>query len=115
MPEPLFLSARHVAAPLFDICIVFVGESLDKVVRAGEFARVLDLFVRRVRLAPAQIFFDGPRKQDVLLQDHGDFVAQRLDIVIFDVDAAHVDSALRRVVKARDQIDERGFGSTCAA
>lgn len=113
--QALFLPARNVGAALLDVGVVLIGERLDEVVRAGEAADAAHFVVGRVLLAPAQVVLDGAGEQNVLLQDHGDLVAERFEVVVLDIDPADVHGALRRVVQARDEVDEGGFGSARTA
>ena len=41
------------------------------------------------------------------MQHHGDLVAQRFEVVVLYVHAAHIHGAFRRVVQARNEVDER--------
>ena len=53
--------------------------------------------------------------KDVLLQDNGDSVAQRGQVIIAHVAPADLHGAFGDVVEAADQLDERGLGRTGAA
>ena len=51
-------------------------------------------FVGRIFITPAQIFVNGSREEHVVLQYHGNLVAQRIQVVGADVFAADKDCAL---------------------
>ncbi len=95
--------------------VVAVGEAADEFIRLCETAGLLDLLVRRVRIAPAEVLADRAGEELVLLQHHGDRAAQRLDVIVAHVDAADLHAALRRVVQAWDQLHERRFADAGAA
>lgn len=56
--QTLALAARHIRAALLDVGVVLVGELLDETVRLCELARVPNLLVSGIRVAPAQILGD---------------------------------------------------------
>ena len=60
-----------------------IGEALDKFIGAGLLAGIFDLGVGSVGVAPAQVLGDRAAEQLVLLQYHGDVVAQRLQTVSY--------------------------------
>ena len=95
--------------------VVAVGEATDEFVRLRKTADALDLLVARVRIAPAEIFLDSSGKQQIFLQNDRDLIAQSVESVIAHVDAAYLDRALAHVVKAGDELDERGLAATRAA
>ncbi len=53
-----------------------------------------------------------PENKRALLRDVTDPIAQVMLRDLPDVGPIHVDSALRDIVKARDQADDRGFSRT---
>ena len=65
-----------------------------------------------VLAAPAEVVEDGAGEQDVLLEHHGDLVAEDVEVVIPDIHAAHADSAGLGVVQAGDELHQTGL---CAA
>ena len=69
------------------------GNSLDKSIRLCQTAYALELLVRGVLVAPAQVFLDRAGEQHVLLEHHGNLIAQRLDVVIAHIHAADLDRA----------------------
>ena len=79
------------------------------------FARLNHLFVRRVGIAPAEIFLYRARKQHVLLQHDRNLIAQAFEVVVPDVYSADEHLALRHVVKTGDEVDERSLARPRAA
>ena len=71
--------------------------------------------VGSIFIAPAQVVFDGARKQLVFLQYHGNGVAQRVEVVLPHIHAADGKRTARYIIKARDQLYERRFGRACTA
>ena len=61
--------------------------------------------------AEEHVVADGAGEEHGLLRDIAEPVIQRVEGVIPDVDAVHKDLALRRVVEARDQTDQRGLAA----
>ena len=70
--QPLLLPAGDVDAPLFQPGVEPVGQVLDEVIGLGVPGRLNQRFLRGVRLAPQEIFPDGPGEEDVVLQHHAD-------------------------------------------
>ena len=83
------------------------GRRDDELVRVRGAGGLLDLRARRVEPAVAQVVGDGAREQHRLLRHDRDLLAQRADAVCADVHAVDQHAAGGRVVKARDQADER--------
>ena len=83
--------------------------------RLRALARLDELLIRRVRVAPTEILLDGAREEHVLLQHDGDLIAQAFKVVILDVYAADEHLALGRVVKTGNEVDQRGLGTARAA
>ena len=54
--EALLLPAGNIGAALFDIGIVSIGESTDKIIGLGQFTGVYQLLIGGLRVAPAQVF-----------------------------------------------------------
>ena len=107
--ESLLLTAGYVCAAAFDICIVAVGELRNEFIGASELTYADELFVGCVRIAPTEIFLDRAGEEDVFLQNDGNLVAERFDIVVTNVNAADLDRTLRCVVKAGDHLHERAL------
>lgn len=68
-----------------------------------------------VFIAPAQVFRYGAGEQDVLLQHHGNRVAQRIELIVAHVPPADEDPAALHVVQARYELDERRLRGAGAA
>ena len=113
--QPLLLPAGHIGAALLDVGIVARGELRNELVRAGQPAGLHQFLVHSLRIAPAEVFPDRSGKQNVLLQHHRHLIAQRFQIVIAHVRPADPDDALRHVIQAGNQLDQRGFGGAGAA
>ena len=82
---------------------------------AGRLAGFHQLLVGGVRVAPAQVLPDGAAEQHVLLQHHGHAVAQHVQVVVLHRVAAHGELTAGDVVKAGDQLHQRGLGAAGAA
>ena len=76
------LAAGDVGAALLDVGVVAIGHFFDELIGAGQTAGPLALGQSGVLIAPAEVFQDRPGKEYVLLQDHGDFVSQRLQVIL---------------------------------
>ena len=99
--KPLLLPAGDVCAALLDVGVVFVGEGLDELICLRKPAHAHHFLIRRIRVAPAEVFPDRAGEEDVLLQHYRDLIAQRLQIVFAHVDAADAHRALCHVVQTR--------------
>ena len=67
---------------------------------------MLNLLVGGLRVTPAHVVLDRAGEQDVLLQDDGDRVAQRAQVIVAHVAPADLDGSLGDVVEAADQLNE---------
>ena len=85
----------------------FVGVG---VARGGD-----DFLVRRAEPAQLDVPADGVVEQNVFLRDDGDLVAQIARGNVAQIHAADFDRAARRVVKAQQQVGERGFAGAAGA
>ena len=94
--------------------VVLIRHLLDEFIRLCQTAYALELLVRSVFVTPAKVFLDRAGEQHVLLEHHGNLIAQRLDIVIADIHAAYLDRAVRGIVQARNQLHERRLRGTGA-
>ena len=68
-----------------------------------------DLFFRRIRLAVCDIFADGARKEEDILLDNADLVAQRMHGHVLNGDAVDRDGAFLDLVKAGQEVAQRRF------
>ena len=85
----------------------FVGVG---VARGGD-----DFLVGRAEPAQFDVPADGVVEQNVFLRDDGDLVAQIARGNLAQIHAADFDGAARGVVKAQEQIGERGFAGAAGA
>ena len=92
--------------------VVLVREALDELIGAGQLRHTDALFLAGVLIAPAEVVEDGAGEQDVLLEHHGDLVAEDVEVIIPDIHAAHADGAGLGVVQAGDELHQTGL---CAA
>jgi hypothetical protein len=81
----------------------------DEVVRLGEPGRLLELGLRRVRLADAQIVGDRAVEHRAVLEHHADVAAQRLELDVAVVDAVDADDAGLRIPHAVQQRQRRAL------
>ena len=95
--------------------LIAVREGADKLVRTGQLTGATAFLRRRIFVAPAQIFKNGPGEQHVFLQHNGHLIAQRFQIVFAHVVAADENRSLRRVVEAGNQAGQRGFSAARTA
>ena len=107
--QALLLAAGDVAAALLDPGVVLIGEALDEFIGAGQLCHPDALFLAGVLVAPAQVIQDGAGEQHVLLQYHGDLMAEDIKVVIFHVHATDLDGAGLGVVQARNELDQADF------
>ena len=110
--QALLLTAGNVGAALFDVGVVAIGEAADEVIGAGQLTGMDHFFVGGVGIAPAEVILDGAGEEDVLLEDHGDLIAEGFYIVVPDIDAAHFQSAGGNVIQTGNQLDQGGLGRT---
>ena len=70
------------------------------------------LLVCGVLVAPAEVIFDRSREQDVLLENDGHRVTERLEIIFSHIASADFDRTFRDVIETRDQLDQGSLGGT---
>ena len=107
--DELLLPLGDVAAVFGDHGVVALGQLLDKVVDVRHFGGVLHLFKGGFVTAVGDVFVDGASEQPGFLQHHRVGGAQvgafdLLNLVVVDVDRAPL-----LVVKAHQQVDDRGL------
>ncbi len=71
---------------------------------ARRIALLADVFV-----AEADVFADGAREEERILQHDGEVPAQRGQVVLAQIDAVEQDAARSDLVEAHHQAGERGF------
>ena len=113
--QTLALTAGNVGTALFDVRIVLVGEFLNEAVGLRKLACVTNLFISGVRIAPTQVFGNGSGEQHVLLQYHGDLIAQYFQIVIAHIHAADLQRAFGHVIQTWHKLHQTGLCGTGAA
>ena len=72
-------------------------------------------FVRRVRIPPEQVGPDRPPEEHRVLGNNADRLAQGGKPVFPEIPPGDPDSTAGDIVKAGDQIDQRGFAAAGAA
>ena len=105
----LTLTLRQVCAVAREHGVVAVGQSCDKIVRAGELSRGYTFLVGGVQLAVADIVHDRARKQVRVLQYYAERAAQVGFFYLVDVDAVVAHFAVGDVVKPVEQVGYRSF------
>ena len=113
--QALALAAGKVLAALRDLGVQTALAGRDKFRRLRGLERDLQLGIRCVLLAPAEILRDGPGKQDGLLRHDADLAAQLPGRIVAHIDAVDKDAPARRVIETGDEIDERGLSGARAA
>ena len=108
----LLLTAGERRALFGDYRVVAVREAVYETVRLSDFGGFSDLVVGRVGASPADVVRDRSGEQLSLLEDESYLMAERFQVVIFDVLAVHKHLSAVGVIEARDKVDERGFSRT---
>ena len=110
--QTLALSAGNVGTALLDVRIVLVREFLNEAVGLRKLARVADLFVSGVWIAPTQVFGNGSGEENVLLQHHGNLITQYFQIVIAHIHATDLQRTFGHVIQAWDELHQAGLCGT---
>ena len=113
--KALLLPARKLDAALTDIGVVAVLQCADKAVGSGQTGGLLDLGAGRTGAAVGDVLRHGAAEQIDILLHHADGLAQAAQC-----DAAHIlpvdqDLAARHIIKAGDQVAERGLAAAGGA
>ena len=83
--DALALASGEGGAALADQRVVAEGHAGDELVGVGESGGGDDLFFGGGRAAEGDVLVDGAVKEDGLLEDVADLVAERLELVVADV------------------------------
>jgi hypothetical protein len=107
--EPLALPAGEREPALAHARVVAVGQLGDEAGRLGALGRALDGLPARVRIRVGDVVRDRVREQERVVVDDRDLPPQRGEVDPAQVGAVDPHAALRRVVEARQQLDQRGL------
>ena len=107
--DALALAARQRLPAFAHQRIVAVRQAQDELVRVGRARGGHDLLARGLGLAVGDVLGHRPEEQERLLQHHADVAPVPGNGQCADVDAVHLDRALRDVVEAADQVDQRAL------
>ena len=110
--QQLALSLAEVAGALREFGLVALRQLADEVIGVRQFGGFDTLLVGRVEAAVADVLHDGIRKQEGILQDDPQLLAQisfgdLADVASVDRDAAFID-----LIEAGQQIDDGGLACT---
>src|ERR1700687_492777 len=111
----LSLSPAQARSPLANHGVVPLRQLHDEIVRQRGLRRSDDFLPGNIRQTVANVVPHGVVKQDVLLGDHGDLFAQRLDGHFPDVQFIDADGARGGLIKSRQQIHQRRFSGPARA
>ena len=81
----------------------------------GVLARLDNLLLGGVFIAPAQVFQNGTAEQNVVLQNHGHRVSQLIQLVFTNIVSADDYPTLDYVIKPWYKLNQRGLGRACSA
>ena len=113
--QPLALAAGEIAPAGLDFRVQPALLAADDLVGLRVLQRLPEVFIAGLGIAPAEIVADGAGEEQRLLRHDADRGPQRLQPQLPHVFAAHKDLSLRRVVKPRDEVRQRGFARAGAA
>ena len=113
--QTLPLSAGDVGAAGGHVGVKAEFLLLHEVQRLGHLQRVVGLRLGGVRLAPPEVVQNGPGEEESLLGHDADVLSQLLLPVVPDVAAVDQHGALRGVVVAGNQVQQRALARACAA
>lgn len=104
--DALFFTTREPESALADFSFICVGEAHDFVVDAGGAAGIEDHFVGGVRVGVFQIVHDRFVKEDSVLRDDANVLAERVDSDVTHVLAVDLDGALLDVVETEEEPED---------
>ena len=107
--QPLPLAARHRRAALGDLGLDPLGHLGDEVLCLGDLECLPELVVRGVGVAVAEVRRDGAAEEVGTLGHQPEALPQDVEVGVAHVHAVDEHLAARRVVQARDEVDERGL------
>ncbi len=87
----------------------------DVVIDGGIFCRLRDAVVRGRIQAECDVIGNRVRKQEDLLRHKADLLPERLQVIVFDVDAIYGDRTAVGIVHPHEQVSDRGFSRSCSA
>src|SRR5829696_144536 len=113
--DPLSLAARESVAPLTYDGLVPIFEVHDEVVGVGCFGGLDNLLRSSVQLAVGDVLLDGRAKEDRVLEDDPDLLAQGLELVVLYVSPIDPNCAASGFVEAEDKADQGGLAGSRSA
>src|SRR5207245_7267048 len=113
--DALPLPAAQACAAFTNYGVIALRQLDDKIVRQGSLRGGDDSFLGNIGQAVADVVANGIVKEDVLLRDHGDLPAQRAKCGFPHIAAINADGARSDIIKAGQEIDERGFARAARA
>ena len=113
--QSLLLTAADVCAALLYVGVIALGHLTDELVSLSQPAGLAAFFKRCFGVAPTQVVQYAAREENIVLQHHGNGLAECRQVVFLHVTATHQHLALRRVVETADQADQRGLTAARSA
>src|SRR5438270_12677800 len=105
----LTLSAGKARTPFARVSVVSASRFRNELMSGRSFGSSDDFLIGRVAFAISYILRDAGVEQHRFLQDDGELAAQVRDSVMAQINAVQENLALRGIVKAHDQIQQRCF------
>ena len=113
--QQLLLALGDGAAVLADDRVIALGQPLDEAVGVGGLGGLHHLLQGGLGPAIGDVLPDGAPLQPGVLQHHAVAAAQAVAGDVPDVRALHLDGAAVHVVKAHEQVDNRGLAAAGGA
>src|SRR5207253_3546768 len=110
--DALSFAAGQLHSAFTYLGVVSFRQALDEVVRVRQLRGFDDLLHRGVRHREPDVFRDGRREEQGVLQDDTELVPQIRDLVLPQVDAVQGDRPLGWVEEPDDQARQRGLAGT---
>ena len=107
--ETLALTSRDIGSPTLNHGVITLFEILNKFIGLGNLTSCDDLFIRRIFISPAHIFFNRTREKDIGLKNHGHLLTKGIKIVFFDIVACYCHPTRLDIIKTRNQLNQARF------
>ena len=105
--DALTLTARKIQAAFTDLRLISFGKLQDEFLGVRRTRCLLDLLVRRVEPAVADVFAHTARKEHRFLRHDADLLAQGVERHVAHVVTVDLDHAFVHLVETRDEIRDR--------
>jgi len=105
----LAFTSRQLQPSLSNLGIVSIGEVQNTLVNIGSLARLVYVFLRRIRSGVEQVVHDGSVEQNRILGHYTNVSAEAIELEVPKVVTVDGDGAVRDIVEAEKKLERCRF------